>query len=86
MNENLRVKRLIYQSMHRGCKETDTLLGKFAQKQLNNLSSKELSLYESFISENDWDIYAWLVGTLPIPEKHRNGVVQSILEFDFINN
>lgn len=85
MTENIRLKRLIYQSMHRGCKETDAMLGRFAKAKLESFSEAQLDLYENFISEDDWDIYAWLIGTEPMPEKFDNEVVKSIVNFDFAN-
>lgn len=85
MSENIRVKRLLYQSMHRGCKETDAMLGRFAKSEIDKFSKEELDQYEEFISEDDWDIYAWLIGTYPMPEKFNNNVVKAIINFDFAN-
>lgn len=78
-----RKKRLLYQSFHRGCKETDALLGNFAKKYLNDFSDEQLDLYEKFISEDDWDIYAWLVGSQPFPKEHENSVTDMIRNFDY---
>lgn len=64
------LKRLLYQSWHRGCKETDMLLGQFAKKHLHEFSDEELVLYEQFLEENDWNIYAWLTQQLPFPEPY----------------
>lgn len=79
-NRDTRIKRLLYQSDHRGCKETDFLLGNFAKKYLLNFSDNEIDLYEKFIMENDWDIYAWLTGNLPLPDEHKNNVTDLIFE------
>jgi len=79
-----KLKRLLYQSIHRGCKETDALLGKFARKYLNNFDNDEIKLYEEFISEDDWDIYAWITGTKEFPKEHENKVTKMIREFDFV--
>jgi antitoxin CptB len=64
------LKRLLYLSTHRGCKETDFILGGFAQTHLSSLTKEECDLYESLLQENDWDIYAWLTGSLPVPTKY----------------
>ncbi|MCE3232936.1 MAG: hypothetical protein K0R98_1193 [Rickettsiaceae bacterium] len=84
MADEKRLKRLIYQSVHRGCKETDALLGKFAAKHLNNFSDEEIDMYEAFINEDDWDIYAWMVGNLPFPQEHDNKVTRMLRDFDFV--
>ena len=79
MTTENRRKRLLYQSLHRGCKETDMILGNFSQKHLEQLSDAEIDLYENFINEKDWDIYAWVTGTQALPKEHDNKVVRMIL-------
>ena len=86
LNSNLRLKRLLYQSSHRGCKETDAILGKFSEKNLPHFTNDEMNLYEKFINEDDWDIYAWIARKNELPEEHQNHVVEMILGFDFVNN
>jgi antitoxin CptB len=81
-----KVKRLIYQSWHRGCKETDLILGKFAKQNLANLSDEELSLYEEFIEENDWDIYAWITKKSPLPEKYHHPLIDRIMSFNIVDD
>ena len=80
--DQTKLKRLIYQSTHRGCKETDFLLGKFATAHLKSFSNEELETYEKFISEDDWDIYAWLTGELPFPLEHDNEVTTKLRKFN----
>ena len=81
MTDNITIKRLIYQSAHRGCKETDFYLGEFAKRYLPSYNKSELALYEAFITENDWDIYAWLTSAKPVPSNHHNKVVDQLLAF-----
>lgn len=76
-------KRLLYQSWHRGCKETDIMLGRFAQTYLDKFDNEEIELYESFINEDDWNIFNWLTGKLPFPDEHENKVTQLLRAFDF---
>lgn len=78
-----RVKRLIYRSNHRGCKETDVLLGSFANACLYDFTEDELDEYEAFISENDWDIFAWLTQEKPLPDQHHNPTVDKLLHFPY---
>lgn len=74
-------KQLIYRSWHRGCKETDIILGNYAKAKLSNLDENQLNLYAEFIDENDWDIYAWMVGSMEIPEKYNNWLIKDLKEF-----
>ena len=80
MTIETRRKRLLYQSLHRGCKETDMILGNFAIAHLDKLSDDEIDLYENFINEKDWDIYAWVIGSQELPKEHDNKIVRMILD------
>jgi antitoxin CptB len=82
MTDN-RIKRILYQSIHRGCKETDAILGKFALKYLHTFNPEEVDMYEAFIGEDDWDIYAWISGNLPFPAEHENKVTRLLRDFNF---
>ena len=84
MNRDEKIKRLIYQSVHRGCKETDAILGKFAIKYLESFSDEEVQQYEDFILEDDWNIYAWITATVDFPKKHDNKVTRLLRDFDFV--
>lgn len=59
---NNRLKRLIFRSGHRGCKETDLILGAFAQSSLETLSAPDLDVYERLLDENDADLWEWISG------------------------
>lgn len=55
-----RLKRLRYRSWHRGCKETDLVLGVFADTHLPMLDAPMVEIYERLLDENDADIWQWL--------------------------
>ncbi len=70
----VRRKRLIFRSWHRGTREADLMLGRFADQHLEHFSAAELDLYEDLIGYSDPDIYGWLSDREPIPEPLRNPV------------
>ena len=79
-NDNkILLKRLMNRSLHRGCKETDILLGKFAQAKLDGLSDDDLGLYKDFIEEDDLGIYNWIVGKEDAPERYSILITQICL-------
>ena len=53
-------KRLSIRSWRRGTKELDLILGQFSDKNLKELKTSELKLYEKFLSNDDYLIYNWL--------------------------
>lgn len=64
-NHDSRLKRLIFRSVHRGCKETDLVFGQFAAQTLPTLRGPELDTYERLLDEDDADIWQWLIGKRP---------------------
>lgn len=63
---DIRRRRLYYRSWHRGCKETDVILGHFADTALSALPEESLDLYEELLEEQDLDIWNWLIGASPL--------------------
>ena len=68
--EDILLKKLIYQSLHRGCKEMDIILGNFTPF-LPNLSHEMLNLYANLLEEADWNIYAWVMYNNEVPEQYK---------------
>lgn len=80
MHDENYLRELIHKSWHRGCKETDILLGYFARSTLKDMTPEFLETYALFIYEPDWDIYAWLTDEQKSPEKYSE-IVQTIQKF-----
>jgi antitoxin CptB len=65
MSTENQLKKIIYRAVHRGCKETDFLLGDFFVANKNNLSELGLDLCEKFLNEDDMLIYDWILEKIP---------------------
>ncbi len=63
-----RIKKLLYRSWYRGCKETDKIVGGYAKKHIENFSDKELDELEDILAQNDNDLYDWLSNKKPTPD------------------
>lgn len=70
MSLDTRLKRLHYRSWHRGCKETDLVLGHFADNGLASLDPQAIDIYEQLLDEHDADIWAWITGAAA-PQEYR---------------
>lgn len=70
MNKEILTKQLLYRSNHRGCKETDILLGRFFNEKNQSFSEKNLQLYDKFISEDDMLIYDWILGKVEVDAQY----------------
>ena len=77
-----RIRRLIYQSSYTGTKETDLLLGQFANRYLNNLHDRQLDDYEVLLAQGDQNILAWVRGDLKIPANLDSIVFSLVKDFN----
>ena len=76
-----RRKRMLFRSWHRGMREMDMLLGKFAEQHLEGFSDIQLDRFEAILAEIDPDIYNWLSGREPIPDDLQNDVMEMLKKF-----
>ena len=64
-----RRKRLLFRCWHRGTREMDLILGRFADAEIAALGDDELTELEGLLEVPDPDLYAALIGdTPPNPE------------------
>ncbi len=80
-NISIMRKRLTFRSWHRGTREMDLMLGRFAEACLPEMGEAELGLYDRFLDNNDPDIFNWVSGYEPVPVEERNAVVDKLLAF-----
>ena len=57
-----RRKRILFRCWHRGTREMDLILGRFADAEIGNLSDDELTELERLLEVNDPDLYAAITG------------------------
>ena len=70
-----RRKRLLFRCWHRGTREMDLIVGRFADAHLADLTEAELTELERLIELPDPDLYAALTGAGPVPPEMACGVV-----------
>ena len=73
--EDLERKRLLYRAMHRGFKEADIVIGSFAQDHLSALTEDQVRQFRELLEVPDQDLYAWIIGRLPVPDNYDNDVM-----------
>ena len=71
-----RLKRLNMRSWRRGTKEMDMILGPFSDTELLGLSDAQIDIYDEMQSENDHDLYQWVTGQVPTPERYLDLLTQ----------
>ena len=71
-----RIKRLAMRSMRRGIKEMDIILSAYATENLETMDEATIQLYDVLLDENDQDLYQWVTGQVPAPEKFRQMIAR----------
>ncbi len=64
-----RIKRLKYRANHRGIKEMDIVIGRFANEMIEGLSDDNLDLFEKLMAEHDRDLVVWFTGEQEFPDE-----------------
>lgn len=63
----IRIKRMRMRAWHRGMKEMDLILGRWADRHLEAADEARLTLFEKVLAEDDHDLYLWISGQQPAP-------------------
>lgn len=80
---DIRRKRLLFRSWHRGTRETDLLLGSFAERHLAGLSEAQLDHYEALLEENDAALFDWITGRVAPPPERDSDVLWLLMDFRY---
>ena len=81
-----RRKRLLFRCWHRGTREMDLILGRFADAEIATLSNEEVTQLEHLIEVPDPDLYAALTGDARLPPQHANGLFDRIKSFRAVDH
>lgn len=77
-----RQKKVIFRSWHRGTREMDLLMGRFADAHVPDMSESELDSYEKLLRESDPDLYSWVSGRSD-PPAHVGDIVKLMRNFNY---
>ncbi|MEO1040868.1 MAG: succinate dehydrogenase assembly factor 2 [Pseudomonadota bacterium] len=75
-------KRLLYRAMHRGFKEADLVVGRFAEAHLARMTHEEEEEFRLLLEVPDQELYAWIIGREPAPGNYDGPVLKQMQAFD----
>jgi antitoxin CptB len=81
---DVRRKRLLFRSWHRGTKEADLLLGSFAERHLRGFTPDQVDRYEALLTSEDSELLDWIAGRAAPPADRDSDVLRLLLAFKFI--
>ena len=76
-----RRKKLLFRAWRRGVRETDLIVGRFADAHIGALDEPSLDDFERLIEVPNSDLYAWVSGETEIPANYDTTVLRQLRDF-----
>ena len=80
-----RRRRAAYRAGHRGTKEMDWLLGRFAAARLDQMSEADLGELEALLEAPDPDLQRWIMDTASVPDDRYAALIGELRAFYKLN-
>ena len=83
MSDRLETQRrkLLFRSLRRGTKESDLVMGGFAEARIRELDAAQLDRFEALLDENDQDVLGWVIGMTEPPPAFESDVLEMLRNF-----
>ena len=78
---DVRRRRILFRAWHRGTREMDLMMGRFADSEVRSLSERDVADLEALLDLPDRDVFSWLTGELALPPAHDTPVFRKVLAF-----
>jgi antitoxin CptB len=76
-----RRRRLLFRSWHRGIREMDLVLGRFADAQIARWTVSELDDFERLLEIPDQPFFAWVSGAEAVPAEYDTAMFRRLCDF-----
>ena len=80
---DVRRRRLLFRSWHRGTREADLIMGRFADAHIGTLEAAELDEYERLLDALETDLLSWMTGVSHVPPEHDTAMFRRVRDFHF---
>lgn len=78
---DIRRRRAAYRAAHRGTKEMDWLLSRFATARLENMNDAELTEFEALLAAPDPELQVWIMDTSTVPDDRYAALIRELRAF-----
>jgi antitoxin CptB len=78
---DIRRRKLLFRAWRRGVRETDLIVGRFADAYIDKLDEAALDDFERLIEVPNSDLYAWVVGDIAVPADYDTTVLRNLIAF-----
>ena len=78
---DVRRRRNLFRAWHRGIREMDLIMGRFADAEIGTMSEEDLADFERLIEVPDPDLYRWISGEAAAPSNYDTPVFRRLKSF-----
>lgn len=79
---DVRRRKLLFRSWHRGMREMDLIMGRFADEAVAGLDDAELDAFESLMEVPDRELLGWVTGETDVPSSHDTALFRRLRDFN----
>jgi antitoxin CptB len=76
-----RRRRLLFRAWHRGIREMDLIMGRFADSHIAQLDADHLTQFEHLTELQDVDVLSWITGECPVPKEYDTPLFWQMRDF-----
>jgi len=80
----IRLARARFRAWHRGTREADYMIGGFFDCHHAGWDDAALTWFEALLDEDDVDIMAWALGTVPVPDRYFGAQAKALQRLDYV--
>ena len=77
-----RRRRLLFRAWHRGMRELDLIMGRFAQSAIAQLTADELVDFENLMEVPDRELLAWVTGETDVQADFDTALFRRLRDFN----
>src|SRR5215471_11987713 len=77
-----RRRKLLFRCWHRGMREMDLIMGRFADAAVEQLTSDELTEFEHLMEVPDCELLAWITGEADVTQEYDSGLFRRLRDFN----
>src|SRR5712692_47666 len=79
---DVRRRKLLFRAWHRGMREVDLIMGRFADAAIAQLTDHELAEFERLIEVPDHELLAWVTGEAGVPASYDTALFRRLRDFN----
>lgn len=77
-----RRRKLLFRAWHRGMREMDLIMGRFADARIEQLPAAELADFEHLMEVPDRELLAWITGEADVPPNYNTALFRRLRDFN----